>query len=440
MSDTFSVASAAGEKCLTLFDIVIVGAGAAGLMAAISAARAAPRALRILLLDGRAQIGAKILMSGGTRCNVTNQHVRPQDFQGGSRHVIQHVLEAFTGEQAADFFRGLGVELVLEAGGKYFPSTHSGRTILDVLVNEVARLGVTLHAGARVTGLVRRDDGFHVRTSDGDCRAAAVILATGGLSYPTTGSDGTGHRLAQALGHTLVPTSPALTPLTTDDPLWPTLSGVSLPVRVTLLARGKTVASYTDAFLFTHRGFSGPAALNISRHWVREGWQGSVTCLTSFLPEEDEERFRAAWPPGEHPTQSIKRWLAARLPERLTEALLQKLRIPPAKIVNQLTREERRRLIDGLFRYPLEISGVIGYQKAEVTAGGVDLREIQPATMASRLVPGLYVVGEMLDVDGRIGGFNFQWAWSTGLLAGRAAAQAVSGGRGGQGGQRLPGA
>ena len=420
------------------WDIAIVGAGAAGLMAAISAARHAPPRARILLLDGRPKIGAKILMSGGTRCNVTNRVVRPQDFQGGPRHIIQHVLEAFTGEQAAQFFQALGVTLVLEEGGKYFPSTHSGRTILEALISEVRRLGVVLQAGARVTDITQLARGFRLRTSVGDRRAAVVVLTTGGLSYPTTGSDGVGYRLAQSLGHSLVPTSPALTPFKTVDRGWTTLSGVTLPVRLTLTSRGgKTLASYAGSFLFTHNGFSGPVALNLSRHWARAQWDEPAVCRVAFLPDEEAEAFRRDWPPGRHPTQSMKRWLAERLPERVAEMLLQKLQIDARKEINQLTRVERQRLLDGLFGYPLEISGVVGYQKAEATAGGVDLHEIHPSTMASRLVPGLYLAGEMLDVDGRIGGFNFQWAWSSGMIGGRAAARAVSGGHGNERRQRL---
>ena len=409
----------------THWDIAIVGAGAAGLMAAISAARSAPPGTRILLIDGRQHIGAKILMSGGTRCNVTNRIVQPSDFHGGPRHIIQHVLEAFTGEQAAQFFRDLGVTLVLEPGGKYFPSTHSGQTILDALVREVQRLGVTLQRGARVTTVAQSEEGFRLQTSDGDRVSHAVILTPGGRSYPTTGSDGTGYDIARSLGHAIVQPSPALTPLTTDDPDWRALSGVTLPVRLMLWRNRKPVAQYADSFLFTHTGFSGPAALNMSRHWIREGWQGPVICRISFLPVEDPDAFQRDWPPGRTPTQTIKRWLADRMPERVAEVLLKKVGVPSSKIINQLTREERQRLLEGLFRYPLEVSGVVGYRKAEATAGGVDLTEVRAATLASRLVPGLYFAGEMLDVDGRIGGFNFQWAWSSGMVAGRAAANVV---------------
>ena len=407
------------------WDIVIVGAGAAGLMAASSAARSARSPSRILLLDGRPKIGAKILMSGGTRCNVTNRVVLPSDFSGGPRHIIQHVLEAFPGEHAAQFFRELGVALVEEEGGKYFPSTHSGRTILDALVNAVTRLGVILQAGIRVTGVTASTRGFVLQTSDGPRRAQAMILTTGGRSYPTTGSDGAGYAIAQSLGHTIIPPSPALTPFTTQDPDWPTLSGVSLPARLTLLARGNTVAVYEGPLLFTHTGFSGPAALNMSRHWIREGWHGPVVCRANFLPEVHEATLRQQCVAVATTTQTIKRWMAQRLPERFVAVLLKKAGISTQRRMNQLTRAERERLIEGVLRYPLEINGVVGYQKAEVTAGGVDLREVHPATMESRRVPGLYFAGEILDVDGRIGGFNFQWAWSSGVLAGRAAAVAV---------------
>ena len=410
-----------------VWDVAVVGAGAAGLMAAISAARHASARRRLLLLDSRTNIGAKILMSGGTRCNVTNRVVTPADFHGGPRHVIQHVLEAFTGEQAAQFFRDLGVTLVEEAGGKYFPSTYSGRTILDALVNESQRIGVVLQAGVRVAGVVRAEGGFLLDTSDGPRRARRLILTTGGRSYPTTGSDGAGYAIAQSLGHTIVTPSPALTPFTTSDPDWRALAGVSLPVRLTLVRGGQTLAAYEDALLFTHTGFSGPAALNMSRHWIRDGWDGPVVCRVNFLPGLDDAGWRQRFATAAASSQTVRRWLAMHVPERLAETLLRKREVAPQRLMNQLTRPERQRLTDSLLRYPLEIDGVIGYQKAEATAGGVDVREIHPATMASRRVPGLYYAGEILDVDGRIGGFNFQWAWSSGWLAGRAAAVGRSG-------------
>jgi len=368
-------------------DIAIIGAGAAGLMAAISAARTAAQKkspLKILLLDTRPQIGAKILMSGGTRCNVTNREVSPADFQGGARHFIKHVLEAFTPEETLGFFKRIGVELLLEPSGKYFPVTHSARTVLTALVKESERRGVELKTGVRITEIKKSGDLFHLKNADGTFQATArkIILTTGGLSYPSTGSDGTGYGMAKKFGHTVLPTFPALTPLLTDDPDWKHLSGLSIETELSFFKRGKKTAECRGPLLFTHFGFSGPAALDISRHFPAAKPEENPKIFANFLP---------------HGTPSV-------LPKRFMETFAKKAKA------------------QALSNYPLEVTGIFGYKKAEVTAGGVDLKEIKVATMESKLVSGLYFAGEILDVDGRIGGFNFQWAWSTGAVAGRSAA------------------
>lgn len=412
-------------------DIAIVGAGAAGLMTAIWAGRTAQAAgasARILLLDGRPAIGAKILMSGGTRCNLTNRAVTPADFHGGPSHFVRHVLEAFTPQATVRLFEAIGVRVILEPSGKYFPSTHSARTVLAALTRETQRLGVELRQGTRITAVTKTGDRFHVNGEGGApvASAQAVVLTTGGLSHPTTGSDGTGHRIAAQFGHTVTRTFPALTPLLTDDAGWRRLSGVSLPVALACVSRGKTIAECRDALLFTHNGFSGPAALNISRYVAGAPPGERPQIVANFLPKEDAQSLQAAWQSARrrHPTKLVKHLLAEQfaLPLRFAETCVSKAGLNAAAPVAQCSS---RRLWQVLLRYPLEVTGVIGYRKAEVTAGGVELTEVRVATMESRLVSGLYFAGEILDVDGRIGGFNFQWAWSTGAIAGRSAARQV---------------
>ena len=400
------------------WDVMVVGAGAAGLMAAITCRR---EGLTVLLLDGKEKIGAKILMSGGTRCNVTNERVTADDFESETGRTVRHVLGAFPSERAVEFFETLGVKVVLEPGGKYFPSTHSGKTILNALLKEVEKTGVELKAPCKVTRL-RFEDGLFFAEGEGfSFPAKTAVISTGGLSYPATGSDGAGYKIAKSFGHRLVETSPALTPLETDDADWKSLTGVSLPVRLTLGDGPKKKAVYEGSFLFTHFGFSGPAVLNISRHWIRAPHRDSLKLAANFLPGEKEESLRADLTQSiqKHAGRLLKYFLSERLPERFVGVFLKKLSIPDSLILNQLKREDRERIIRFLFHFPLRVTGALGYQKAEVTAGGVDLGEADPKTLESKLQQGLFFAGEILDVDGRIGGFNFQWAWSSAAAAGR---------------------
>lgn len=409
-------------------DIVVIGAGAAGLMTAIAAARAKPSA-HILLIDTRKKIGAKILISGGTRCNVTNVSVKPSDYEGGPHHFVQHVLEAFTPQKTRDFFAALGVELVLEPTGKYFPVTNSGKTVLEALMKEAARLGVTLETGRRVTRVEKCGEGFRL-TLDSDegsthVEARRVVLCTGGLSYPETGSDGTGYKVAGALGHSLTPTWPALTPLRTADPDWPRLSGVTLDVRLSFYCDGKKSAERAGSFLFTHDGFSGPAALDISRFVASAPAGSNPEIRASFLPEDTAAACRTRLDRASQ--KKAKNFLADEgLPASLALTLLNKTDIDADAPLRTLKDRDRGRLVQAIFEMPLSVMGVVGYKKAEVTAGGVSLKEVRVSTMESRLVPGFYFAGEVLDCDGRIGGFNFQWAWSTGTIAGRSAAGSLT--------------
>lgn len=415
-------------------DIVVVGAGAAGLMASIIAGRELKGRKRILLLDSRKKIGAKILISGGTRCNVTNAKVTPKDYHGASSHYIQHVLEGFNPDKTRQFFNEIGVELVLEPTGKYFPTTHSGKTVLEALMREADKERVELKTGVRITRIQRRDGHFLLQGGETEeerekipyaVLAKRVILTTGGLSYPETGSDGAGLKMAEELGHSIEETHPSLTPLTGEDEDWISLSGITIDAKISFYEHSKKVAEYSDSFLFTHQGFSGPAALDISRFVAssKKDWEVRI----SFLPRDNAEIFRKHLEQEKvkHPNRCLRNLLKEDflLPERLSEVLLRKCGIPINIILNQLGKEAAKALLEILFAYPLPVTGVIGYKKAEVTMGGVSTKEVQVATMESKKTPGLYFAGEILGVDGRIGGFNFQWAWSTGFIAGHSAAK-----------------
>jgi predicted Rossmann fold flavoprotein len=408
-----------GNAVPELIDLAIVGGGAAGLATAIFAARS-QRGRVIVILDGTKKLGAKILVAGGGRCNVTNGVVTAADFCGGNPRLIKRVLAAFPVERTVSFLREIGVELHEEENGKLYPNTNQARTVLEALLNETGRLGVHILTEHRVTAVEACDPGFRILTGEKTLRARRVVLATGGLSLPKTGSDGGGYGLAQGLGHTLVPTTPALVPLVLTGDFHAPLSGISQDVELTVRAGGAKAIRIRGALLWTHFGISGPAVLDASRHWHRARLAGGdVSVAANYLPGEDfaaaERRVLAL--ASSQPKALLRNALSRLLPARVAAAVLRKLEIEEALPMVHLPRDLRRKLVHALLAWPLPVVGSRGYVQAEVTAGGVPLSEIDPGSMASRKCPGLYLVGEILDVDGRIGGFNFQWAWSSAWVA-----------------------
>jgi predicted Rossmann fold flavoprotein len=420
------------QEDIAAVDIAILGAGAAGLAAGIFAGetvrRIEPR--RIVILDGANTIGAKILVSGGGRCNVTHEVVTPTDFFG-NRRIIKNVLAAFSVEQTIAWFASLGVELKREESGKLFPVTDKARTILSALIDRCRALGVTMcprhrvHSVERATGT---DAGFQIHHAHGTILAKKVILATGGRSLPKSGSDGFGYELARRLGHHVTPTVPALVPLVLDDRMFHrSLSGLSQEVELATIVQGKTVDTRTGSLLWTHFGISGPVVMDASRFWCLAQEQNEAAAVRgNFIPGCTQEEVRE-WFMEEtrvHPRRTLVKTLAQRLPQRFSESLSQYAECDGQAAIAQLPRKGRDRLLTLLTKFPFPIVQDRGWNYAEVTAGGVPLEEIDFRTMESKLVPGLYFVGEILDCDGRIGGFNFQWAWATGRLAGTAAVEA----------------
>ena len=409
-------------------DILVIGAGAAGLFAATWAGRAAAAAARplaITAVDSARKLGAKILVAGGGRCNVTHEAVTEADYAGSSPAAIRKVLRRFTVADTVAFFAAAGVGLKTEDTGKLFPVSDSARTVLDALVREATRAGTGLVHPARVTRLVKEGDGFLATSDVGDLRARRVILCTGGKSLPKSGSDGTGFALAAGLGHSLTsPIVPSLVPLVLPAGHWITaLSGLTLPTEVTLTsATGKRLVATTGSTLCTHVGLSGPAILDVSRHWlVARHADPGVALWLNWLPGETPESLDRLLVAGQ------RRGALAVLRERLSDRLARTLcEQADAAASGDLSREARRRLVALVTATPLPITGDRGYAVAEATAGGVPLAEVRLDTMESRVCPGLYLAGEVLDVDGRIGGFNFQWAWASGFVAGSAAAEPVS--------------
>ena len=417
-------------------DVAIVGAGAAGLFAAVWAGRTTAVGSRVVAFDGARKLGAKILVAGGGRCNVTHHVVSEHDFAGSTPPAIRKVLRRFPVERVVQFFAEAGVELKQEETGKLFPVTDSARTVLEALTHAATTAGAQLVHPARVTAiepLPTSEPGgdeaavagaatpvrFRLVTDAGSCTAGRVILCTGGKSLPKSGSDGFGHELARALGHTITqPVVPALVPLLLPAGHWiREFSGLTLPTTVTLAtATGRQLMATTGSTLCTHLGLSGPAVLDISRHWlVRRQADPDVRLTLNWLPGETAESIdQLLQAAGRGPLAVLRQ----RLPERLARQLCEQA---GAAASGDLPRASRRALVQAVTATPLPVTGDRGFTVAEATAGGVPLNEVNLKTMESRVCPGLYLAGEVLDVDGRIGGFNFQWAWASGFVAGTAA-------------------
>jgi len=412
--------------------IVVVGAGAAGALGAIFAAGPGRR---VLLLERTKDGGRKILISGGGRCNILPAHLDAARFvTDSSPNSLRKILRSWPLEEQTRFFEEeAGIPLAIEEEtGKLFPVSNSARAVRGALFSLARKRGVEIRFGARVLGLDpaapidagRYGSGgrFRVRLDAGESlEAAAVVLATGGLSVPTTGSDGGGIAIVRGLGHTIHETYPALTPLVATPHPHAALSGVSLRVRIEAPGAGDRSQG---GFLFTHRGWSGPALLDLSHLAVRSRHLGKerqelLVQWTDLGPEAWDRLLREG-------RGGVAPLLRRHLPERLADTLLAEARVPPARRLEELPRAERIRLVGVLTRYRLPWTSDEGYRTAEVTGGGVALGEVHAHTMESRLIPGLFLCGEMLDAFGPIGGYNFVWAWVTGRAAGLGAAQRVN--------------
>jgi predicted Rossmann fold flavoprotein len=412
-------------------DIVVIGAGAAGLAAGIFAAQATDQSgtrQHIILLDGAKSIGAKILVSGGTRCNVTHDQIRISDYNG-SKNIVRNVLAAFDEQATVQWFESMGIRLKREETGKLFPVTNSARSVLGALIERCQALNVEIRPQHRVQDITppSPDSGdFIIHHEHGQLLARRVILATGGRSLPLSGSDGFGYQLARRLGHTVTETYPALVPLVLDSSFFhAAVTGIAHEAELSTFADGKLTDRRRGNLLWTHFGISGPVVMDASRHWtVAKGMGRSVEMRCNLLPDETFESLEKQLTQftSSRPNQTTARTLDAWFPERLSQAILRHTQIDPETRLSQFPREQRRRLIHSLVALPLPVLQDRGWNYAEVTAGGVPLNEIDYRTMQSRKIPNLYLIGELLDCDGRIGGFNFQWAWATGHLAGRAAA------------------
>jgi predicted Rossmann fold flavoprotein len=428
------------------WDVIVLGAGAAGLCAAI---RAAERGRRVLLLETNRKPGVKILMSGGTRCNITNarglRNLRvvsgaidpaydPRQAQG-ARSIQQAfgeggkflgpALKAFGVEQSVALFEAEGVATKVEGNGKVFPVSDRAVDVLEALLRRLGRSGAVLRLETPARSVVAVDGGFRVATPTATEDARRIVLAVGGQSFPGCGTTGDGYAIARSFGHTIVEPKPALAPIRVAAEWVAGLSGLTVPdsSATVLDPSGKPLATRREALLFAHFGLTGPAVLDVSRAVARHRGDDRLTLAIDFLPDRNPEELERlileASRAGRRPATQL---LPPALPRRLCEALVEAAGIPRGRTGPELSREERKRLLGVLKGLRLPIEGTLGFGKAEVTSGGVPLDEVSPERLESLRQPGLHLAGEVLDLDGRIGGYNFQAAWSTGWLAGDVAA------------------
>jgi predicted Rossmann fold flavoprotein len=385
------------------FDAVIIGAGAAGMMCGRTAGQ---RGRKVLLLERSPSVGQKILISGGGRCNFTHLRVEPKNYLSDNPHFCKSALSRFTPHDFIKLIEKHGIAYHEKSPGQLFCDDQA-RRIVDLLLSECKAGGSIIKTGCAVKRIEKKD-AFSVQTDSATYTAASLVVATGGLSYPQTGATGFGYEIAEQFGLAVIACKPALVPLIyqpADVKRYGSLSGIST---IATVATGST--TFTDAILFTHKGLSGPAILQLSSYWT-QGQPITIDLLPHLRLNEAITKWKS-----ERPKAALKTLLREHLPERLTHRFLDLH--GPSRPVHQLTERDGAAVARIFHHWQIQPAGTEGYGKAEVTRGGVDTRGLSSKTFESRNVPGLYFIGEVLDVTGWLGGFNFQWAWASGHCAG----------------------
>lgn len=389
-------------------DVIVIGAGAAGLFCAGLAGQAG---LKVLLLDNGKKPGRKILMSGGGRCNFTNMYADHSAYLSHNPHFCKSALARYTQWDFIDLVSRYGIPYHEKTLGQLF-CDNSAQDIVNLLVKECELGNVCLRMRSEILSVEQNERGFLVKLASGDIQTQSLVIASGGLSMPGLGATPFGYKIAEQFGINVLPTRAGLVPFTLHKPLLEalsTLSGIATPITVT----AKDGTSFKESLLFTHRGLSGPAILQISSYW-----QAGETITVNLFPELDLDYFLNS-ERNEHPNQSLKNTLARHLPKRLVECL-QTLTIVPDLTLKQLSSSQQSQLVNALQQWQIQPNGTEGYRTAEVTLGGVDTKALSSKTMESNQVPGLYFIGEVVDVTGWLGGYNFQWAWSSGWACAQA--------------------
>jgi len=400
------------------YDVAIIGSGPAGIIAAIFASK---RGKSVILLEKNDNLGRKILATGNGRCNITNKNICISRYHGSNSDFISKVLNSFTEKQIIDFFESLGIFFKEEDNGRLFPRTNQASSVVDALHLELKENNITVKLGSLVKR-VDKDNGWTLKLdNDSIILADKLILATGGKAAPQFGSSGDGLFWATKFGHKIIPTYPALVPIETNETWVKDIQGIKLEGTIKLIANGKDIVQKSGDILFTHFGVSGPAVMGISRE--------ISPCLKENIPAEiiidpiPEETLKLLDQKIENifvlnGAKNVKNTLSGIIPLNLIPLILKNAGIVSDKKAAQISKKERNLIVENIKNIKLTVKRLRPLKEAQVTAGGVDTNEIDPLTMGSKIVPNLYLAGEIMDVDGDSGGFNLQWAWSSGYIAG----------------------
>jgi len=405
-----------------LFDVIIIGGGAAGMMAAVQAGF---RQKKVALIDKNTRLGKKIMITGKGRCNITNSAPIDEFIEQipGNGRFLYSALYSFDNQAVLDFLAGYGLETKVERGGRVFPTSDRSQDVIDAFIRGLAEAGVNVMLNREVKAITRQNETFTVSTQQDDYHAAKVVIATGGVSYPLTGSSGDGYRWARQLGHTIVPPKPALVPLVTKEPWVRELQGLSL--RNVLLSAWNGKRKLGEEFgemLFTHYGVSGPIVLTLSRN-INEALvtnKDKIILQLNLKPALTSEQLdkRIVRDFEKYSRRQFKNALDGLLPKLLIPVVIGLSQIDSDKFIHQITQAERQQLVELMQNLSMTVESTRPLKEAIVTSGGVSVKEVDPSTMESKLVTGLFFAGEVIDVDGNTGGYNLQAAWSTGYLAG----------------------
>lgn len=401
--------------------IAVIGGGASGMMAAIAAAR---KGREVVIFEKNEKLGKKILITGNGRCNITNRNVSWQNYHGEHPKFAASVFSKFSNEDAIKFFEDLGLVLVEEDRGRLFPRSNQAQSVIDVLEHEIDRLDVQVIFNQKIKSILKENKQFLITTYQKKQHTFdKLIIATGGKSYPKTGSTGDGFRFAESFGHRVVDPFPSSVPFRIKSQVCNKLQGIKVDAELRILFKGKKIAESTDELLFTHLGLSAPAVLETSRevsYLLVKHKKTKVICSINFFPEYSQEELRNMLHDRfeKNPDKKIGNQFIGLLPKKLAPTVFKYKNLDPELISQNSSKKTINRIVNLLTDYQETITGTLGWNQAQFTAGGVDTKEIDSKTMQSKLIDGLYFCGEVVDIDGDSGGYNLQWAWSSGHLAG----------------------